>query len=74
MNYKMIARIISFLLCIEAAFMLPAVGIAVFDQSISTTSAFLRTIIIILVVALILWLVSRNAKTGFYAREGFFSS
>lgn len=70
MNYKMIARIISFLLCIEAAFMIPAVGIAIYDQSIVTTSAFLRTIIIILIVSLILWLVSRNAKTGFYAREG----
>ena len=70
MNYKMISRIISFLLCIEAIFMIPATCIALYDNDFTSLVAFLRTIVIILVVALIFWLLSRNANTRFYSREG----
>ncbi|MBR6109286.1 MAG: TrkH family potassium uptake protein [Clostridia bacterium] len=70
MNFRMIGRIISFILIVEAAFMLPAMLLCAFGGQTGSASAFLISVGIILTAACGLWLLSRNAKKGFYARDG----
>ena len=70
MNYKIICKIISQILAIEAALMLPAVIIGVCDGTSGSVFAFLLTMAITFVFSGILALISRKAKKGFYAREG----
>lgn len=70
MNYRMIGRLISYILIVEAAFMLPAMLLCALGGAGSSAVAFLITIGIILVAACMLWLVSRKAKKGFYSRDG----
>ena len=70
MNYKMIGRYLSGILALEAAFMLPALGISLYDRTAHVTSAFLCTIAAILAVAGLLRLLCRRAEKGFYAKEG----
>ncbi len=70
MNYKVIGKIISQILAIEAALMLPAVIISVCDGETNAAKAFLLTMGITFVFSGIFALLSRNAKKGFYAREG----
>ena len=70
MNFRMIWRIISFILLVEAAFMLPAMLLCAFQHQASCAFAFLITIGIILASSAVLWLVSRKAKKGFYSRDG----
>lgn len=70
MNYKVIGKIISQILAIEAALMLPAVIISVCDGEANAAKAFLLTMGITFVFSGIFALLSRNAKKGFYAREG----
>ncbi len=70
MNYKVIGKIISQILAIEAALMLPAVIISVCDGEANAAKAFLLTMGITFVFGGIFALLSRNAKKGFYAREG----
>ena len=72
MNYKMIGRLIAPILCIEAVFMLPALGIAHLDGSNAAVRAFAMTIAASVLVAGLLWVGTSNApRRGFYAREGF---
>ncbi len=70
MNYKMMARVNALILIIEAAFMLPALLISLYDDTLVTAAAFGKSMLLIAAVALLLYLFSRNAKHGFYAREG----
>lgn len=70
MNYKIICRIISQILAIEGAMMIPAVIIGVCDGTSRSVLAFLLTIAATLVFSGIIALFSRKAKKGFYAREG----
>ncbi len=70
MNYKMMARVNALILIIEAAFMLPALLISLYDGTLVTAAAFGKSMLLIAAVALLLYLFSRNAKHGFYAREG----
>ena len=70
MNYRMIARIISFILIVEAVFMLPAMLLCAFGGQSGSAIAFLITIGSILTAATALWLVSRKARKGFYSRDG----
>lgn len=70
MNYKIIGKIISQILAIEASLMLPAVVISACDQKNNAVKAFLITMCITYVFSGIFALFSRNAKKGFYAREG----
>ena len=70
MNYRMIGRIISFILLVEAAFMLPAMLLCAFGGQSSSAVAFLITIGIILAVSCGLWLLSLKAEKGFYSRDG----
>ncbi|MDD6023596.1 MAG: TrkH family potassium uptake protein [Oscillospiraceae bacterium] len=71
MNYKMIGRYISWILLVEAVFMVPALIISLACGEMHGVFAFLETIGMILVVAGILFLLCRGARQIFYAREGF---
>ena len=70
MNYKMIARFMSRILLIEAAFMLPALIISAVDGVGDAVFGFVCGILITLAVSAVMGLVSRNAQLKFYAREG----
>lgn len=70
MNYKMIGKLISMILAIEAVFMLPAVGFSAIDRDFETTRAFLLSILIISVIAVPLYILCRKSKSAFYAKEG----
>ncbi len=70
MNYKMIARIIAFFLCIEAIFMTPAALICLFDHDAPGLYAFLITIGALLAASTSLFLLSGRSRSGFYAKEG----
>lgn len=70
MNYRMIGKFISRILIVEAVFMLPALLIAVYHQEENTVFGFLTGMVITLAVALLLYLLCRKARKGFYAREG----
>ncbi len=70
MNYKMMGRIIAPLLAIEAFFMIPAVFISLKYGEIVAARALFDTILIILSVVLGLYLLCKDAKKGFYAKEG----
>ena len=70
MNYKMIGKLISMILAIEAVFMLPAVGFSAIDRDFETTRAFLLSILIISAIAVPLYILCRKSKSAFYAKEG----
>lgn len=71
MNYKMIARINALFLVLEAVCMIPALIFTVWDKDHATSRGFLISMGILLVAATALFIVSRQAKSGFYAKEGF---
>ncbi len=71
MNYKVIGRVISLILIIEAAFMIPALILCFIDGNINTATAFMITIGIALLVSLPTYFVCRGTSRGFYAKEGF---
>lgn len=70
MNYRMMGKFISRILMVEAGFMLPALLIAVYHGERNTIFGFLTGMVITLASALLLYLVCRKARKGFYAREG----
>lgn len=70
MNYRMMGKFISRILMVEAAFMVPALLISVFHGETEAVAGFLIGTVITLVTALLLYLLCRKAKKGFYAREG----
>lgn len=70
MNYKMMGRIIAPLLGIEALFMIPAMFISMHYHEIIAAKSILYTILIIAIVASILYYACKDAKKGFYAKEG----
>ena len=70
MNYKMMGRIIAPLLGIEALFMIPAMFISMHYHEVIAAKSILYTILIIALVASILYYACKDAKKGFYAKEG----
>ncbi|MDO5155023.1 MAG: TrkH family potassium uptake protein [Eubacteriales bacterium] len=70
MNYKMLGRLISQILLVEAVFMLPALFISLHDRQWGASKAFAYTILIIAIVAGGMFAVCRNAQKKIYAREG----
>ena len=70
MNYKMMGRLNALILAVTAVFMLPALFISLYYGEYGSVHSFGITIGIILAVAGILALLSRNAKKDFFAREG----
>lgn len=55
---------------VEAVFMLPALLIAVYHGEQNTIFGFLTGMVITISVSLLLYLLCRKARKGFYAREG----
>lgn len=70
MNWKMIWRIIAYTLLIEAALMVPALLISIGYHEMTVVYAYLATLAVIGIVAGLLLLVTKNARKGFYARDG----
>lgn len=70
MNYRMMGKFISRILLVEAAFMLPALLISLYESEMRSVCGFLTSIVITLALALALWFLCRKAKKGFYAKEG----
>ena len=70
MNYKMIARLYAMILVIEAVFMIPAVCIGFGYGESHAAVSFLTSMAIILAVAGIFALLSKNAQKTFRAKEG----
>ena len=70
MNKKMIARFIGKILLVEAAFMLPAYGISIFQHEEAAARAFLITILVTMLTGGVLTTTMRGEKKGFHAKEG----
>ncbi len=70
MNYKLMGRFIAQMLAVEAAFMLPALALSLWDGDGHVAFAYVGTLILLVLSAVILRLACRNAKEGFYAKEG----
>ncbi len=70
MNYKIIGRYISYILMVEAAFMVPALFISLCEGATPTVLGFAVTLALLLLTAWILRMLCRNANKIFYAREG----
>ena len=70
MNYKMMGRFIAQILSIEALFMVPALGIGLFCGETAAVKAFLFSIAITGLTALVLLRICRGAPSAFYAKEG----
>lgn len=70
MNYRMIGRFIGKMLLVEAAFMIPALLISIFEREPVAVQGFLIAMGITLVLAVLLLVLCRKTKRGFHAREG----
>lgn len=70
MNYKMMGRFLAHVLMLEGLFMLPALFISVGNHETVAITAFLCSIAISIILALVLYGVSKGAKSAFYATEG----
>ena len=70
MNYRMIGRFIGKMLLVEAAFMIPALLISIFERELAAVQGFLIAMGITLVLAVLLLVLCRKTKRGFHAREG----
>ena len=70
MNYKMMGRFIAQILSIEALFMVPAMGIAVYYGEYMALKGFGCAIFLTAVTALLLFRICRGAPSAFYAKEG----
>ncbi len=70
MNFKMIGRFLSLIIAIEAAFMLPALGISFFSGEQAATMGFLYTLGIMAAVGGLMFALCRKAGKLFGAREG----
>ncbi len=70
MNFKMIGKIISLILGVEAVFMLPSVLICAMDGDMTGMWSFIWTILIVAAVSAGGIVYCWKAPKGFYAREG----
>ncbi len=70
MNYKMIGRFIAQILLVEATFMVPALFLSLYDQEHRASQAFVFSLSLISCTVILLHFFCRNAKKGFYAKEG----
>ena len=70
MNFKMLGRFLSQIIAIEAAFMIPALGISLGCGEWDAVRGFVYSIGIMLVIAGALYVLCRKAENLFSAREG----
>jgi trk system potassium uptake protein TrkH len=73
MNYRMMGRILSQVMMFEAVFMIPPVIICACEGAQKTMLSFLIVAAVTAVLGFALFMLCRNAKRGFYAREGLVS-
>lgn len=71
MNMKTIIKMLGRLFFLEAIFMIPSVGIAIYEQTWPVAQAFLITMLLLLGIAVFTTFFLRNEDSSFYAREGF---
>lgn len=71
MNYRLIFNIIGRILCVEGAFMLPALLISLAHGEQAAATAFVESIAITVAVGLVLWLTLKPRRRGYFARDGF---
>lgn len=72
MNYKMMSRFLSQILAVEAVFMIPSLGIALYDGTHAVFRAFAISMLVLLSVAGLFAIHGRRAPRGFFAKEGLF--
>lgn len=70
MNYKVMGKFISQILFVEAAFMVPALFISIYDNEQPAIIGFLGAIILIILLSATLYLICKKAKQRFFAKEG----
>ena len=70
MNYKMMGRFIAQILFLEGVFLIPPLGIGIFLGEGPAVKGFLMTLGVIAVLAALLFLICRSARSNFYATEG----
>ena len=70
MNYRAVLRYMGQVLSIEGLFMLPALLISLYRNERNSVYGFCSAIVITLAAAVILAVLCRRAKKGFYARDG----
>jgi trk system potassium uptake protein TrkH len=71
MNWKMIFRIISYILMIEIALMCPAFLISLAEHETAAVTGYLESFVIMAIVTAVLFILTRHARKGFNARDGF---
>lgn len=70
MNYKLIGHIMSPLLLLEAIFMIPAIFISLYYNEILSIKALIETILIICIVSLPLYFITKKSELSFNAKDG----
>ena len=70
MNYRMICQLLCSVMRIVALFMIPAAGISLYHQDMTSMYAFLITMGVMLLISCLTFLW-KPRKKAFYAREGF---
>lgn len=73
MNYKMMGRLTAQILFIEGLFLLPPLGISLYQKETAAIHGLLVTVAIAAALAGVLFLFCRNAKSAFYATDGMVS-
>ena len=71
MNYKMIGRFLSLICAAEAVFMLPALGLSIYDGKANAVLGFAVSIGVAVVLYVIFKLLARNHSNRMTARDGF---
>lgn len=71
MNFKMMSRFFSLVSIAEALFMLPALGISIYDGTHATTLGFAVSMAISAALFVLFGIFSRNAEGALYTKEGF---
>lgn len=71
MNYKMMFRFLSLICVAEAVFMLPALGLSIYDGKANAVLGFVISIGVSAVLYVILKLLARNHVNRLTARDGF---
>ena len=70
MNYRLIGKLMSRILGVEAVSMIPAFLICLYDKDSAPAAAFAITFGLIVVLAVILAILCNNEDSGFYVKEG----
>ncbi len=70
MNYRMMGKFIYRILVLEGLFMIPALLISVYYQDTKAVHGFLNSLFVIGLIIFLLFILCKDAPSGFYAKEG----